>query len=223
MLVCYLWSHFVMSIQRSCHVQVLWCADAYFKGGGFGRLSLKRIWSCSQKSVLLCKRGFTALFLPSTGSVRLLGEVQRNWVPITCSSYHHGRLPHKYWNVNLYAKDESCFTTLWGTIRTIESNDSALGDGQLSAYLWCDWSEAKNEVRDCVALYVPRNNWQRLACVWEDFLVGRPFGQRERWTRSARSWRRPSFSTWSVSLQERLVGSAGYECCFLALCRLEKH
>lgn len=178
-----------MSIQRSCHVQLLWCADAYFNRGGFGSLSLTWIWiwSCSRKSVLLCKRGFAALFLPSNGPVSLLGEVRRNWVPNMFSSCHHGRLPHKYWNVNVYATDESCFTTLRGAIRTIESNDSAFRDGQLSAYLWCDWSEAKSEVRDCVALDVRRNNWQRLACVWEDLLIGRPFGQWECWTSSAQS------------------------------------
>lgn len=59
--------------------------------------------------------------------------------------------------------------TLWGAIRTIESNDSARRR-PTSACLGCDWSEAKCEVRDYVALDVRRNNWQWLACVWEDLL-----------------------------------------------------
>lgn len=190
-----------MSIQRSCHVQVHRCADVYLTGGAFGHLSLKWIWCCSWKSLLLCKRGFAYwLGLPSWRSVSRKRALNM-WS--LCHLGISSQVSDECWWKLLRKHSEEQSERL--------SNDSALGDSQLSACLWCDWSEAKSEERDCVALDVPKNNWQWLACVWEDLLLGRAAGhRREHWTRGAQIWRRPSFSTWSVSLQGRLVGSAGY-------------
>lgn len=126
---------------------------------------------------------------------------------------HLGRFPQvsdKCWNDATLQMNVPP-QTLWGAIRKIEQWFFSRRRPTFGLFVmrlirsqkWSAWLCSSGCTEEQLAVIT-------VACVWEDLLVGRAAGHREQWSRSARIWRRPSFSTWSVSLQGRLVGSAGY-------------